>query len=100
NAAQIAYWNGPSGQAWVRAQAKRDRDHATITRAVLALAAPQPGEHVLDIGCGSGTTTMMLAEHAGAEGSATGIDISKPMLELARSRARENGSAARFVEAD
>ena len=100
NSAQIAYWNGPSGKAWVRAQAKRDSDHAIITHAVLALAAPKTGDAVIDVGCGSGTTTMMIAERVGAKGSVTGVDISKPMLELARARARENGSTAKFIEAD
>jgi SAM-dependent methyltransferase len=100
NASQIAYWNGPIGQVWAREQAKRDRDHETITRTVLALAAPQPAERVLDIGCGSGTTTMLIAGCVGATGSATGFDISKPMLELAAVRARQSHSTATFIEAD
>jgi SAM-dependent methyltransferase len=97
---QIAYWNGPIGLAWARGQEKRDRDHEAITRAVLALAGPKADEHVLDVGCGSGTTTMLLAERVAPNGRVTGIDISKPMLELARHRAAEKGSRAQFVEAD
>lgn len=100
NRGQLAYWNGPIGHMWAEAQEKRDRDHAPMTEALLKLAAASPGEHVLDIGCGSGTTTLRLAEHVGAEGSVLGIDLSGPMLAVAERRARDSGSVARFVEAD
>ena len=100
NRAQLAYWNGPIGHVWADAQEKRDRDHAPMTEALLKLAAAQPGEHVLDIGCGSGTTTLRLAEQVGATGSVTGIDLSEPMLAAAMHRARESGSHAHFIEAD
>ncbi len=100
NAGQIAYWNGPIGKVWAREQVKRDRDHAKITHAALDLAAPRPGEHVLDIGCGSGTTTLLLADAVGAAGNVTGIDLSAPMLEVARRRAMKSASRAKFIEAD
>ena len=100
NAGQIAYWNGPIGKVWAKEQVKRDRDHEAITRAVLEVAAPRPGEHVLDIGCGSGTTTLMLADAVGESGSTVGIDISKPMLEVARRRATQTGRRPIFLEAD
>jgi len=100
NRTQLVYWNGPIGHMWAEAQQKRDRDHAPMTEAALKLAAASPGEHALDIGCGSGTTTLRLAEQVGAQGSATGIDLSGPMLAVAERRARETGSHARFIEAD
>jgi SAM-dependent methyltransferase len=100
NRAQLAYWNGPIGHMWAGAQEKRDRDHAPMTDAVLKLAAPSLGEHVLDIGCGSGTTTLRLAEAVGAQGSVLGIDLSAPMLAVAERRARQSGSVAKFIEAD
>jgi cyclopropane fatty-acyl-phospholipid synthase-like methyltransferase len=78
NAGQVTYWNGPIGKVWAKEQVKRDRDHAAITRAALDLAAPLPGHHVLDIGCGSGTTTLLIADAVGDEGSVTGIDLSAP----------------------
>ena len=86
NAAQIAYWNGPIGEEWARAQEKRDQDHAAITRSLIEWAAPVPGEHVLDLGCGTGTTTLLLAERVGRLGRVTGIDLSAPMLNVALAR--------------
>src|SRR5580704_5812051 len=100
NAGQIAYWNGPIGKIWAKEQEKRDRDHAPMTEAGLALAVPKPGEKVLDIGCGSGTTTLTLAARVGPMGEAVGIDISGPMLSAARRRAAEISAPVRFIEAD
>jgi SAM-dependent methyltransferase len=100
NAAQFAYWNGPIGEGWAKAQEKRDRDHAGITAALLEYSGAKAGEYVLDIGCGSGTTTLMLAERVGASGKALGIDISAPMLAVAKQRAQAAGSLAEFIEGD
>lgn len=100
NAGQVAYWNGPIGEVWAKAREKRDRDHAALTEAVIELAAPRPGEHVLDIGCGSGTTTLKLAERVAPKGYVLGIDISRPMLGVARRRAVAAKSSALFAEGD
>jgi SAM-dependent methyltransferase len=100
NAGQVAYWNGPQGKIWAQEQEKRDRDHAPMTEAGLALAAPKSGERVLDIGCGSGTTTLKLAARVAPTGEAIGVDISAPMLSVARRRAAQTDVPARFIEAD
>ncbi len=71
-----------------------------MTEAGLALAVPKPGEKVLDIGCGSGTTTLTLAARVGPMGEAVGIDISGPMMSVARRRAAEISAPVRFIEAD
>ena len=55
----------------------------------LEQAAAQPGESVLDVGCGCGHTALALAEQVGPRGSVTGIDISRPMLGRARERQQE-----------
>jgi ubiquinone/menaquinone biosynthesis C-methylase UbiE len=53
---------------------------------VMALLAPQAGEHALDIGCGPGLTTQALAQAVGAQGSVLGVDIAPAMLALAQRR--------------
>lgn len=42
-----------------------------------------PGEHVLDVGCGSGTDLLVAARLAGAAGSAVGVDMTPAMVERA-----------------
>ncbi len=81
---QADHWNGPGGERWAASQAEIDRSAAAITELWLPWVAPRSTDRVLDVGCGCGTTTMMMAERAA---SARGIDISVPMLALARRRA-------------
>lgn len=100
NAEQIEYWNGKVGETWVKMQERMDRALTPVTAALLSLAAPQPGEDVLDIGCGSGETTLALAGAVGDDGHATGVDISEPLLARARTRAEELLSEADFICAD
>lgn len=100
NAQQIEYWNGPAGERWARLQERIDLHLAEITEAALRLAAPRPSERVLDIGCGCGTTTFLLAFAVGNEGAAAGVDISVPMLGVARARAAAQNADVTFIEAD
>ncbi len=99
NADQIAYWNGPPGEKWVKNQQVMDASLADATAGLFALAAIRSGERVLDIGCGSGQTSLMAADAVGEGGQVTGVDVSKPLLVLARSRAQGRANVA-FIEAD
>jgi ubiquinone/menaquinone biosynthesis C-methylase UbiE len=56
-----------------------------------ALAA-QPGERILDIGCGPGFYVAELLEEVGDEGSVTGVDSSPAMLAVAARRAEGRGN--------
>ena len=86
NSDQIAEWNGVLGQRWVAMQQEIDRVVVPFGDAALKVAAPQPGERVIDIGCGCGATAIEIAGIVGEAGTVLGIDVSMPMLEVARSR--------------
>ncbi len=86
NAEQIADWNGSTGQRWAELHAETEGIVAGFGAAALARAAAQPGERVVDIGCGCGDTTLALAAAVGTAGHVLGVDVSQPMLEVARSR--------------
>ncbi|KPF80124.1 hypothetical protein IP88_00975 [alpha proteobacterium AAP81b] len=100
NAEQIEYWNSAVGDTWARMQERLDRSFTPLTAALLAIAAPQAGEHVLDIGCGTGEVSLATAGAVGEEGTVLGIDISDAMLSRARERADELLSDAEFRNAD
>ena len=86
HAEQVAYWNGPGVARWVTRQEQMDAVLAPVAEAALAMANVQPGERALDIGCGSGATSIALAGLVGPTGHVTGLDVSGPMIELARKR--------------
>lgn len=56
---------------------------------VLAWASPAPGEHVLDVACGTGLVTLAAARAVGPHGQVLGIDLSGQMVDAAGRRARE-----------
>jgi SAM-dependent methyltransferase len=101
NAAQIDFWNSQAGETWARFQEQLDRQIAPLGLEAMRVLDPQPGEHILDIGCGCGQTTVMLAQRVGPAGAVLGADISRPMLGIARGRAVPAGAAPpAFREAD
>jgi SAM-dependent methyltransferase len=86
-------WNGPMARFWADHDDRFDALLAPHGEVLLAAAAPRPGEHVLDIGCGCGSTTLRAAEAvAPAAGTALGVDISRAMIDKARLRAAEAGT--------
>jgi SAM-dependent methyltransferase len=90
NAAQIEFWNSAASRAWAD-QYERMDPVADLTKSLLDMAAPQPGEHVLDIGCGSGTTVLDLAARVGPGGHVRGADISTQSVTRARQRIADAG---------
>ncbi len=89
NAEQIEYWNERGGPQWVKLQERLDTQIGPLGLVALEQAAAQPGESVLDVGCGCGHTALALAEQVGPRGTVTGIDVSRPMLGRARERQQE-----------
>jgi SAM-dependent methyltransferase len=97
---QRAFWNSEATHRWVTEQARIDRLFADVTNAALAAAAPRSGESVLDIGCGTGTTVLRLAEAVGPGGAVLGVDISEQQLALARQRIDAAGATQAQVVLD
>ncbi|ATL31776.1 class I SAM-dependent methyltransferase [Streptomyces formicae] len=87
NARQEEIWNGPLGHHWAEQQDRYDAMTSALNDHLFEAAAIRNGDRVLDIGCGAGTVTRMAARLAGL-GHAVGVDISAPLLERARSRAK------------
>ncbi|MBB4922538.1 class I SAM-dependent methyltransferase [Kitasatospora kifunensis] len=97
---QTARWNGPAGQAWVEAQAVLDEMFRPFEDLLVEGVSTERGGRLLDVGCGTGSTTVAAAQRLGAQGSCVGIDISDPMIAAARARAEREGVPARFVLAN
>ena len=84
NADQITYWNGPNGQRWTDRQASQDVLLAPVSQILIDRIAPKTGDRIVDIGCGCGATSIVLAGRVAPRGFVLGVDISAPMLERAR----------------
>lgn len=94
-------WNGPSSEPWLRFPDRYDAMLGDLGRLVLQAADPRPGEAVLDVGCGAGQLTLEAAERVGPAGRVVGVDLSAPLLDLARRRASEAAvESVTFLEAD
>src|SRR5262249_21640886 len=91
-------WNGASGARWAADWQEIDHELAAIGGAILEFAAARPGERVLDVGCGHRTTALALHAQVGATGAVTGVDLSAPLLAIARERS--TGTGIRWIEGD
>jgi SAM-dependent methyltransferase len=90
-------WNGPAGHAWVDAQETLDRLFKPFEDLLAEAVSARSRSRVLDVGCGTGATTLALARLLGASGRSIGIDISEPMVAAARARAEREGTPASFI---
>lgn len=101
NEGQVAYWNDAAGRTWASLQDSIDRQIRPLGLAAMDRLDPRAGETLLDVGCGCGDTSLELARRVGPEGEVLGLDISGPMLEVARRRAAEAGAEGlEFRQAD
>ena len=98
NKEQEELWNGRLGKGFLYAGDYIDRLVSPFTQKVIEAVNPKPDDRILDVGCGGGSTTLLLAE-AGAD--IRGIDISKKMISSAKNRSKnisnisfETGDAA------
>jgi len=91
NDAQRRYWNEVAGPRWVAGQGFRERRNQESLALLLDRLHLAGGEHVLEIGCGTGAVTLPLAQAVGERGRVVAVDISEPMLGVARQRVAESG---------
>lgn len=91
NAEQIRHWNEIAGPIWAAHYAKVSAQIRPFGLRAMERAAVREGERVLDVGCGAGETTLELGRRVGVRGAVLGIDISAPMLEVARRSAEAEG---------
>ncbi len=99
NAQQSTYWNEGAGPTWAELQEPLDRQLAPLGHAAMDALAPKPGEKILDIGCGSGETSLELAAMVAPGGAVVGADISHTLLQVAQRRAADI-TGVEFLEAD
>jgi SAM-dependent methyltransferase len=103
NAEQFEYWNGDAGKRWALEDDTMARLLQPISLALLDHAAVKDCDSALDVGCGGGSQSMLLADRMGPGARVLGVDISGPMLEVARGKAADAGSdiaAVEFLQAD
>ena len=101
NTDQYDAWNGDSGRRWVADPDRRDEVIAEVAGALLNASAPQTGERLLDVGCGCGATTLASARLVAPDGAVVGVDLSAPMLDVARQRAEQlAATSVTFVQGD
>ncbi|WP_347139018.1 class I SAM-dependent methyltransferase [Paracoccus sp. SSK6] len=92
NQPQADFWTSPAGRAWVDHERALDATMEGLLSALLDAAALTGAEHVLDVGCGTGASTIAAARRV-PQGGVLGLDIAAPMLDRARQRALAEGAA-------
>lgn len=86
NTATHDIWNGQSGRDWADNQRALDIFLRDAMDQLLADLPLTPGANVLDIGCGAGTLSLRMADQVAETGAVLGLDVSEPLLHLARRR--------------
>lgn len=95
-----------SSPAWLEAETARRYKKFTqqtgmyqeLSRLMVQLADIEPGMQVLDLGCGTGVTTLAVLEAVGHSGHIYALDLSAPMLAAAREQITLEQAA--FIQAD
>lgn len=67
-----------------------------LRRLEVDLSTAKAGDAVLEVGCGTGTLTLAVAEHVGADGEVHGVDIAPEMVRVASRKNTRAGSPATF----
>lgn len=100
NQTQSDFWSGPNASRWIAVEASNERLFTNLTQALLDGAGLSSGTSVLDVGCGTGGSTIAAARRVG-DAPVAGLDISEPFVARARERAAEAGVGnAFFIHGD
>jgi ubiquinone/menaquinone biosynthesis C-methylase UbiE len=100
NADQASEWDGADGEYWATYHREYERLLGVFDTTLVEAGDVRADDRCLDIGCGTGATTRALAARA-VDGSALGLDLSGPMLTIARvSAEREAIGNIAFVQGD
>ena len=100
NAREAEYWNSAATRAWANRHEPIDALFAGLTQVALDQAAPQHGEHVLDVGCGSGTTLLELAAAWARAAMCSAPTFRAGLVDRARERIAVPSCPRRSVLAD
>ena len=95
-----AQWTGKASCAWVEAHALIDQVLQPFEDVLVDAVSASGAGHVLDVGCGTGSTTRAVARLLGNSGRCIGNDISEQMIDAGRMLAEREGVRASFVCAD
>jgi SAM-dependent methyltransferase len=100
NVEMAAAWDGDEGDHWTEHAERYESTATGYWQALLDRVPIAVDANVLDIGCGTGSSTRQLGRIASA-GSVLGVDLSSRMLERARASAEGEGlTNVRFERAD
>jgi SAM-dependent methyltransferase len=100
NADQLTAWDTSEGVFWAENAELFEDCLERYDDPMLRAAGIRDGDRILDVGCGTGSTTRAAAWLAGS-GTALGVDLSTPMLNVAARRARDAGVGnATYLQAD
>ena len=89
-----ADWAGDSAKRWASQADRLEAQLIPVSEVLFRSARLRAGEHVLDVGCGRGATTLDAARMVGRDGAVTGIDIAATLID----EARQFGASAPNVE--
>lgn len=100
NLEQFRAWDGDEGRYWAANATAFERALAGFDVTLLDAADIGPADRVLDVGCGTGSTTRAAARRT-SNGSVVGVDLSSAMLAVARRTTEQEGLAnVEFLQAD
>ena len=97
---QNSVWKGPGARGWVEAQALLDQTFKPLEALLADAVSEASAGPILDVGCGTGATTVAVAKRLGADGRCLGIDLSEEMIAAARARAEREGVSVTFMCSD